>query len=399
MSELILVLNCGSSSVKFAVFDAGGSAIQRTPICNGKIENVAGPAPTLSVAGKTAKELLLDAVDPYAAAIDFVLKEVDRKYHHVRAVGHRVVHGGNYYSTPVLITPQVVADLKSYIPLAPLHQPFSLGAVERLLAARPALPQIACFDTAFHQTLPEVERMLPLTWDLWKRGVRRFGFHGLSYEYQSIVLRERYGSRALGRTIVAHLGNGASLCGMLSLKSAATTMGFSALDGLMMGTRAGAIDPGVLLYLSDMDHLSSRDIGQLLYHRSGLLGISGISADPRVLLEQEDTNARARQALSLYVRRTLHEIGAMIAALGGLDLLVFTAGIGEHSSILRERICDGLEFIGVSIDRRANGDSASIISTTQSKVLAVVEPTNEEWIIASHTRELLNPVSTGKEQA
>jgi acetate kinase len=261
--------------------------------------------------------------------------------------------------------------------------------MDRLMAERPGLPQVACFDTAFHHTMPDVEQMLPLSWDAWERGIRRYGFHGLSYEYQSIALAERHGDLARGRTIVAHLGSGASLCGMLDLKSVATTMGFSALDGLMMGTRTGALDPGAVIYLMEIEKLSLGEVGKLLYHGSGLLGISGISSDPRILLQQETDEPRARAALALYVRRVVREIGSVSAALGGLDLLVFTAGIGEHNAVLRERICTTLGYIGVAIDPVANGTHAPVISAKDSPAVVAVEPTNEEWIAALRAKELV----------
>jgi acetate kinase len=281
-------------------------------------------------------------------------------------VAHRVVHGGSKYFDPVLVDAAVLADLKSYIPLAPLHQPFALDAIAALYASNPDLPQIACFDTAFHHTMPRVEQMLALPYTAWKRGLRRYGFHDLSYEYMSIVLAERYAARARGRTIVAHLGSGASLCAMLDLKSVATTMGFSALDGLMMGTRCGALDPGVVIYLMKSEKLSVEQIGQVLYHQSGLLGISGVSSDPRVLLPREADDERVRAALALYARRVVREIGALTAVLDGLDMLVFTAGIGEHNAVIRERVCCGLGFLGVVLDNAANANDAPLISGPDS---------------------------------
>jgi acetate kinase len=231
--------------------------------------------------------------------------------------------------------------------------------------------------------------MLPLSWDAWQRGLRRYGFHGLSYEFMSHALAERYGDAARGRTLVAHLGSGASLCAMQGLQSVATTMGFSALDGLMMGTRCGALDPGAVLYLMEIEKLSLHDVGQLLYHQSGLLGLSGLSSDPRVLLAQEAGNAQVEAALALYVRRIVREIGALVAVLGGLDMLVFTAGIGEHNAAIRERVCAGLAYLGVALDPTANGTSADLISSTTSRIPVAVERTNEEWVAAWHATRLL----------
>jgi acetate kinase len=273
--------------------------------------------------------------------------------------------------------------------LAPLHQPFALEAVEILLREQPELPQIACFDTGFHATIPKVEQVLPLPYEAWQRGLRRYGFHGLSYEYMATALPERHGDAARRRSIVAHLGSGASLCAMRDLRSVATTMGFSALDGLMMGTRTGALDPGAVLYLMEIEKLSSAQVGEVLYHRSGLLGVSGISAEPRVLVRHEqdegERGERARIALDLYVRRIVREIGALVAVLGGLDLLVFTAGVGEHCAFVRQRVCHALAFLGITLDDRANQADEAIISTTGSLVRVAVERTNEEWIAARDT--------------
>lgn len=389
-ADLILVLNCGSSSVKFAVFEQG-RPVARKPLWNGKVDGITGPAPTFGETGVAPGPLRLDPAAPYHAALMHILARVDARRGHrqIAVAAHRVVHGGTRYFDPVRIDAEVLAHLRGYIPLAPLHQPFALEAIAHLHEERPDLPQVACFDTAFHHTLPEVEQMLPLPRTAWKQGIRRYGFHGLSYEYQSIALAERHGDAARGRTIVAHLGSGASLCGMRDLKSVATTMGFSALDGLMMGTRSGSIDPGVLLYLMETDKLTPQELGHLLYHEAGLLGVSGISSDPRVLLDREGTDENARSALALYLRRILREIGSMTAALGGLDMLVFTAGIGEHNATLRARICEGLGWLGVEIDHQANQGDSPVISAGGSRVLVGVEPTNEEWIAALRAEELL----------
>jgi acetate kinase len=298
------------------------------------------------------------------------------------------VHGGSKYFEPTRVDAGVLADLKSYVPLAPLHQPFALEAIAALLDEQPQLPQVACFDTAFHQSMPTVEKMLPLPRSAWQQGLRRYGFHGLSYAYVAQALGERYGVAARGRTIVAHLGSGASLCALQDLRSVATTMGFSALDGLMMGTRCGALDPGAVIYLMEIRKLSLEQVARMLYHESGLLGVSGISSDPRVLLQHED-DARAREALDLYVRSAVREVGALAAALNGLDMLAFTAGIGEHNAAIRERICAGLGFLGIVLDPSANAAHAPLISSAASKVRVVVEPTNEEWVVASAAATLI----------
>ncbi|RKJ97210.1 acetate/propionate family kinase [Alicycliphilus denitrificans] len=393
MTDLVLVLNCGSSSIKFALFDAGARPLPRRPLWNGKVDGITGPAPTFGETGVAPGPVALDAAHPYSAALEHIRARVRERMarggHRIAAVAHRVVHGGAKYQDPVRVDAAVLDDLRSYIPLAPLHQPFALEAIAALLQGMPELPQVACFDTAFHHTLPEVEKMLPLSWDAWERGLRRYGFHGLSYEYMSLALAERYGDAARGRTIVAHLGSGASLCAMQGLQSVATTMGFSALDGLMMGTRCGALDPGAVLYLMEIEQLSLQDVGRLLYHGSGLLGISGVSSDPRVLLAQEAGDARVQAALALYVRRIVREIGALVAVLGGLDMLVFTAGIGEHNAAVRERVCAGLAYLGVALDAQANGRDADLISSLDSRIPVAVERTNEEWVAAWHATRLL----------
>jgi acetate kinase len=387
----ILVLNCGSSSIKFALFDASRDELPRQPWWNGKVDGIGREAPTFTASGEKPAPLPLDAAQPYHEALARIRTRVEERLggSKLAAVAHRVVHGGSKYRDPVRLDDQVLADLRSYVPLAPLHQPFALEAIESLQRSMPELPQVACFDTAFHHTMPDVEKMLPLPYSAWERGLRRYGFHGLSYAYVAIAIAERHGDRARGRCIVAHLGSGASLCAMSGLKSVATSMGFSALDGLMMGTRCGALDPGAVIYLMEIEKLTLEQVGRVLYHESGLLGVSGVSSDPRELLPQESSNARVQAALTLYVRRIVREIGSLAAALGGLDMLVFTAGIGEHNPVIRERVCAGLGFLGVAIDSARNEESAPVISDDVSRVLVAVEPTNEEWIAALDCAKLL----------
>jgi acetate kinase len=393
--DVLLVLNCGSSSIKFALFDAGQSPLPREPVWNGKVQGIGEPAPTYGETGVAPAPLVLDAQHPYFSALERIRERVIARLGTRRlvAVAHRVVHGGSKYFHPIRVDTSVLADLKTYIPLAPLHQPFALEAIERLLLTYPALPQFACFDTGFHHTLPIVEQMLPLPYATWERGLRRYGFHGLSYEYLSIALPERHGELAQGRVIAAHLGSGASLCAMQGLQSVATTMGFSALDGLMMGTRPGALDPGAVIYLMEIEKLTVKEVAHMLYHDSGLLGVSGLSADPRVLLDAEGRDdavgERARAALALYVRSIVREIGGLVAVLGGLDLLVFTAGIGEHSVAIRARVCEALGFFGIELDAAANALNATTISTAASRVRVGIEPTNEEWIAARDSGLLL----------
>lgn len=393
--DLILVLNCGSSSIKFALFNARSDVLARQPLWNGKVQGVGGPTPDFGETGIPVRSVELDPEHPYRAALHLIRKQVNQRLQGRRiiAVAHRVVHGGKRYFAPTRVTAGLIDDLRSYIPLAPLHQPFPLEAMSILLAQNPELPQVACFDTAFHHDLPLVEQVLPLPYAVWKQGLRRYGFHGLSYEYMTHALPERYGDVAHGRVIVAHLGSGASLCAMQGLQSVATTMGFSALDGLMMGTRTGAIDPGAVLYLMEVQKLSLQEVGNMLYHQSGLLGVSGLSSEPRVIVRHEndpgETGERAQLSLALYVRRIVREIGALVAVLGGLDLLVFTAGVGEHNAFVRERVCRDLAFLGVELDDDANASNATLISSPDSRVQVAMEPTNEEWVVAQHALMLL----------
>lgn len=393
--DLVLVLNCGSSSIKFALFDASIDPLPRRPEWNGKVQGIGGPRPDFGETGVAPYLVELDPAHPYRAALDVIRERVLARLdgRRIIAVAHRVVHGGRKYFEPVVVDAAVLADLQSYVPLAPLHQPFALEAIAALLSLAPGLPQVACFDTGFHHTIPDLEQILPLPWDAWQRGLRRYGFHGLSYNYMAEALPGRHGDLARGRVIAAHLGSGASLCAMRELQSVATTMGFSSLDGLMMGTRTGALDPGAVLYLMEIEKLSLEEVGRVLYHQSGLLGISGISSEPRVIVRHEDdpgeAGERARMALALYVRRCVREIASLVAVLGGLDLLVFTAGVGEHNAFIRERVCRDLAFLGVELDAAANEAHATVISSASSRVRVAIEPTNEEWIAARHALTLL----------
>lgn len=388
---LILVLNCGSSSIKFALFDGMADPLPRQPLWNGKVQGIGGPKADFGETGVAAFPVTLDATHPYRDALRLIRERVAARLdgRRVVAVAHRVVHGGSKYFQPVRVDAAVLADLKSYIPLAPLHQPFALEAVEILLEQRPDIAQVACFDTGFHHTIGKVEQLLPLPYEAWRQGLRRYGFHGLSYAYMATALAERHGEAARGRTVVAHLGSGASLCAMQDLQSVATTMGFSALDGLMMGTRTGALDPGAVIYLMEIRKLTLEQVGHVLYHQSGLLGVSGISSEPRVIVQHEadqgEAGERARLALALYVRRIVRETASLAAVLGGLDMLVFTAGVGEHSAFVRERVCKDLAFLGAQLDDQANQDDAPIISRRESRVRICVEPTNEEWVAARET--------------
>ncbi|HET9701607.1 MAG TPA: acetate/propionate family kinase, partial [Burkholderiales bacterium] len=303
------------------------------------------------------------------------------------AVGHRVVHGGEDYAAPVRVTPEVMATLEKYVPLAPLHQPHNLSPIRTLMQSAPDVPQVACFDTAFHRSHSAVTQAFALPAEITERGVRRYGFHGLSYEYIASVLAQHDRRAAEGRSVVFHLGNGASMCAMKAGKSVASTMGFTAMDGLPMGTRPGNIDPGVVLYLMDELKMDARAIENLLYKKSGLLGISGLSSDMRTLLASDDP--KAKFAVEVFVYRAARELGSLAAALEGLDAVVFTAGIGEHAAPIRERICRAAAWLGVELDTAANATRGPRISTAASKVAAWVIPTNEELMIARHTRALV----------
>ncbi|EGD03051.1 acetate kinase [Burkholderia sp. TJI49] len=381
----LLVVNAGSSSVKFSIFaypPHGDPA--RRPLHDG--EAVAdGNGVSIRFDADPEGSLPLVNGDPYRAVLAQIAMWIRVKLPHVTlgAIAHRVVHGGARYGEPVVVDDDVLAALRTLTPLAPLHQPHSLDAIDALRDAFPDVPQIAVFDTAFHRTLPRVEQLLPLPRAWFDQGVRRYGFHGLSYEYLSVALAESFGARAHGRVIAAHLGSGASLCALRDGRSVATTMGFSALDGLMMSTRCGTLDPGVVLHLLEAGRLSGDALGHMLYHESGLKGLSGASGDPRVLLACEAAGDEpARDALALYVHRIVRETGALTALLGGLDMLVFTAGIGEHSAPLREQICAALRWLGIALDARANAEHAHVVSSTSSAVTVVVEPTNEAWVAA-----------------
>ena len=317
-----------------------------------------------------------------------LLNWVGSEFPHNRliAAGHRVVHGGSRFTSPARIDPSVIDELQCLVPLAPLHQPHNLAAIAAISKLHPDLPQVACFDTAFHHTQPEIAAAFALPHAITAQGVRRYGFHGLSYEYIAGVLPDVAGPVADGRVVVAHLGSGASLCAMHRRQSVATTMGFTALDGLVMGTRSGSLDPGVLLYLIQEKGMTPQAVSDLLYHSSGLLGVSGISDDMRTLLASDDP--LATRAIALFVYRFSQELGSLAASLGGMDALVFTAGIGEHAPEIRRRACQQASWLGIELDDAANASGAARISTPASKVSAWVIPTNEDLMIARHTWQL-----------
>ncbi len=384
----ILTLNAGSSSVKFALFD---KAAKLRETARGEIENLAS-APHFHAHDARGsviaeKRWPTGSTPPFSAVLEELLTFVETHLgpDGLAAVGHRVVHGGPDHIGPARVTPALLADLEALTPLDPLHMPLNLAPIHAMLKARPALPQVACFDTAFHHTLPAVAQRFALPQAISVTGVRRYGFHGLSFEYIANSLNHQAPALSRGRVIVAHLGAGASLCALLNGRSIATTTGFSALDGLMMATRCGLLDPGVLLYLLRQGY-SVDDLEDMLYRRSGLLGVSGLSGDVRVLLASDAP--AAREALELFTYRIAWEAGALVSALGGLDGLVFTAGIGEHAPRIRAEVCARLNWLGLRLDTQANLANAACISLPDSAIDVRVIATNEEAMIARHTETM-----------
>ena len=387
MTDAILVLNAGSSSLKFTLYANDAAGPRR--LLRGQIE---GLTTKPAFVARDAHEKLVQERDwpdreslGHAGAVAYVLDFVqgEQGQRTLVAVGHRVVHGGEDFGAPVRIDASVLARLERLVPLAPLHQPHNLAPMRVIAERAPTLPQVACFDTAFHRTQEPVARAFGLPPEITERGVRRYGFHGLSYEYIADVFPRFDAVAARGRVVAAHLGNGASMCAMRAGKSIASTMGFTALDGLMMGTRAGALDPGVVLYLLDELKMDARAIERLLYYQSGLLGVSGVSSDMRTLLSRDD--ARSAFAIALFCYRVRRELGSLAAALGGIDAIVFTGGIGEHAVPIRERVCRDAAWLGATIDERANAAGGPRISAEGSSVSAWVIATDEESIIARHT--------------
>jgi acetate kinase len=393
MERAIAVLNAGSSSLKFSIFF--DRARELRPVFRGQLDGLF-TTPRFVVrdqAGETVGATTWPEGTPlgHEGAIGHLFEWADEQRkrlggQRLSAVGHRVGHGGLKYFEPVRIDDRVLAELERLIPLAPLHQPYNLAPIKALRERRPELPQVACFDTAFHRTQPEVAQAFALPRIYTEKGVRRYGFHGISYEYIASELPKSDARAAGGRVVVAHLGNGSSLCAIRNGRSVATTMGFSSLDGLPMGTRCGSLDPGVILLMLDHLYMDARKIETMLYKESGLLGISGISSDMRTLLASDDP--RATEAVDLYVYRIGREVGSLTAALGGLDALVFTAGIGENSPAIRARVCRDAAWLGVELDEAANESGGPRISRAKSRVAAWMIPTDEELMIARHTDRL-----------
>lgn len=392
MNDAILVLNSGSSSIKFSLFGGRLRPGRRELVASGECEGIGHRVHFTAKdnAGASLADQYLAEGATHEDALAALLPWLETHFqdHRIIAAGHRVVHGGSLYSAPVRIDAAVIAEMRRLIPLAPLHEPHHLAAIEALAKLYPALPQVACFDTSFHHTQAEVAVDFALPRLLTEEGIRRYGFHGLSYEYIASVLPDILGpAEADGRVVVAHLGSGASMCAMYQRKSVAATTGFTTLDGLPMSRRCGTIDPGAVLYLIQQKGMTADEVSDLLYYKSGLLGVSGISDDMRTLLASSDPHAA--DAVSLFVYRISRELGSLAAALGGLDALVFTAGIGEHAAEIRRRVCEQAAWLGVDLNEAANAAGAPRITIAGSSASAWVIPTDEDLMIARHTWRLI----------
>ncbi len=383
VADLILTLNAGSSSIKFALFAIAGD---QEAVAGGQVDGI-GVGPRLILDGASRE---LPEVKDHASALKAIVAALAPALGTARivAVGHRVVHGGGSFAAPVVLDDEIVAQLTALSPLAPLHQPHNLSGIAVARRLFPDAVQIACFDTAFHRAQPWVNDTFALPRHFYEEGVRRYGFHGLSYEYVASELARIAPHHAAGRLVIAHLGNGASMCALRGGQSVASTMGFSALDGLPMGTRSGQLDPGVLLYLMRERGMSAGEIEDLLYRKSGLLGLSGLSPDMRAL--EAAGTPEAQQAIDYFVFRVRRELGAMTAILSGLDALAFAGGIGENAVRVRERICQGFEWLGIELDETRNRLGAGIISSDRSRVRVFIVKTSEETMIARHVRRLLS---------
>lgn len=391
MKQGILTINAGSSSIKFALFPLAHPLSPEAEV-SGQIDGI-GTRETRMVAKNRAGERIADQhLDgtqvSHAQAFDALLRwfTASQADWRIVAVGHRIVHGGDRYSQPIRLDAAAIEQLDRYVPLAPLHQPHNVAGVRALQELLPEVPQVACFDTAFHRSQPEIAQLFGLPRSITAEGIKRYGFHGLSYEYIARALPE-HSSRAEGRVVVAHLGNGASMAAMVGRKGVATTLGFSTIDGLVMGTRCGALDPGVVLHLMETKGLGVKEMTRMLYKESGLLGVSGISQDMRTLLASD--KPEAQQAVDLFCYRIVRELGSLAASAGGLDALVFTGGIGEHAAEVRRRVCLQCGWLGIHLNPEANARHDLRISAHNSNVDVLVIPTNEEWMIAHHAQTLL----------
>ena len=389
MPDCIAVVNAGSSSVKFGIYDIGGD---EALLVRGQVEQI-GVSPNLTASdGETelANRSFPAANFGHSEAMDAII-ELARELlpdSTVKGVGHRVVHGGTRFAAPIEVSSEIIAELETLSPLAPLHQPHNLAPIKAIAERTPPIRQVACFDTAFHHVQPHLAQTFAIPRELSESGIRRYGFHGLSYEYVSGRLREIAPELASGKIIIAHLGNGASLCAIQQGQSHATTMGFTAIEGLMMGTRCGSLDPGVIIYLMDEHGMDARALENLLYKKSGLLGVSGISSDMRTLRASQDP--KAREAIDLFIYRIVREIGSLTAALGGLDGLVFTGGIGQRDTKSRSEIVSGCSWLGAKLDGDANVAGEGRIDAAESGLPIWVIPTDEERVIARSTVAVLN---------
>jgi acetate kinase len=400
MNGAISVINSGSSSIKFSLFQCIG-ATELTLIYRGQVDGI-GVTPKFvgkNAAGDIVEEQTwqnspeVNHESLMTHIIRWIRENRLKLNQELLGVGHRVVHGGNAYSHPVKLDDTVLQKLEEFIPLAPLHQPHNLSPIRTVTKLNPEIPQVACFDTAFHSTNPVHARMYALPRDLIREGVVRYGFHGLSYEFIARQLPVVDPNAAKGRVAVAHLGNGASMCGLLNGESITNSMGFTAIEGLVMGTRTGSLDPGVILYLMQTKQMDAAALEEMLYKQSGLQGMSEISNDMRILLESDDP--QAKEAVDVFVYRIQRELGATAAVLGGLDALVFTAGIGENAAEIRSRVCEGSEWLGIRLDPDANRAGGPRINSDDSVVSVWVIPTNEELMIAMHTRDVLAKRGSG----
>jgi acetate kinase len=390
-TPVILCLNSGSSSVKFALYQLGEV---ETVLAAGAVERIGLPGGQLWIRGADKKVLTEthgDVAD-HQAAVHTTFAALEQLHlPQPAAIGHRLVHGGPDHAAPERVTPQLMTSLRRLVAFAPLHLPSEIQGIEAVAARFPGLPQVACFDTAFHRRIPELAQRFPLPRSLWDEGLRRYGFHGLSYEY----IMETLGTTARGHTIIAHLGNGASMAAVRDGQPVDTTMGFTPTGGFMMGTRSGDLDPGILLYLMNEKRYDARQLEHLVNHEAGLLGVSGTSSDMKTLLEKRDGDSNAAQAVEMFCYYLRKHIGALVAVLGGLDTLVFTGGIGERAAPVRREVCRGLEYLGIHLDPQRNAAHADTISTAESPCTVRVIPTNEDLMIARHTRQVIFSVSTG----
>ena len=385
-SRTVLCINVGSSSCKFALYSISGGT--ESLIAEGVADRIGSSGGKIRI--HDADGRILTESDRVLArpqvAVDALFDEFERlKLPGLDAVGHRIVHGGPHHVAPELVTPALIDDLKNLIPFAPLHMPGGIEGIEAVAARHPKVPQVACFDTAFHRGMPASAERFPLPRELWDAGIRRYGFHGISYEY----IMQALGADVPPRLIIAHLGNGASMAGVLNGHPHDTTMGFTPAGGFMMGTRPGDLDPGVIVYLLEQKRYDAKRLAELVNLKSGLLGVSCLSSDVKTLLDARATNGDAAMAIEMFCYQIRKSVGALAAALGGLDMLIFTGGIGEHAAAIRAEVCDGLEYLGLNIDSQRNKASEDTISSAGSKCRVRVIPTNENLMVARHTTALV----------